>query len=57
MATACGKGVIGDNTVDEATPMSFPLKAGSEEIRRAPLAYCPELDETKATEKCGEVCT
>ena len=57
MATACGKGVIGDNTVDEAAPMSFPLKAGSEEIRRAPLAYCPELDETKATEKCGEVCT
>lgn len=37
--------MIGDNVVAEAAPMTFPLKAGGEEIRGAPLAYCPELNQ------------
>ena len=37
------KELVGDNLVAEAAPFSFTLKSGGEEIRGAPLAYCPDL--------------
>ena len=37
------KNIIGSNLAGEMVPFTFPLDAGGEEIRKAPMVYIPDL--------------
>lgn len=40
---ALAKELVGPNLAAEAMPFTFPLEGGTEEVKKAPMAFVPDM--------------